>query len=100
MRDSKSAGLVTPKPYYKIAIGCSNRRFYGEKCHLHEIAESVGIEIDDGYVAEKCDYEGDLELIVIYRQDRAEKFINAVLDSYGVDVGDVPNDADIHVSIF
>ena len=100
MRDCKKAELVKPAPYFKIAIGCSNRAFYDEKHHLYKIAEEVGIEIQDGYITEKCDYEGDLEEIVIYRQERAEPFIQAVIASYGIDSAEVPTDAIVHVSIF
>ena len=99
-RDFKTAEMVTPTPYYKISIGGSNRAFYDEKSHLYNIAEEVGIEVQDGYIGEKCDYEGDLEKIIIYRQKRAEGFIDAVLISYGIDVKQVPENVSIHISIY
>ena len=95
----KKREIVTPTPYYKIAFGCSNRAFYGVKNELHEIGEKVDIDPQDGYMDESCDYEGDLEEIRVYRGERSESFVAAILEHYGV-TDDVPEDMDIVLSIF
>lgn len=99
-RDYKKAEMVTPAPYYNIVIGGSNRAFYAEKSHLYAIGEQIGIEAGDGYIEEKCDYEGDLEKLIMYREARSEGFIDAVLISYGIDVKEVPENAAIQISIW
>ena len=42
--------IVTPEPYFKIKFRCGNRQFYNVRRELYEIAEEVGIEIEDGYI--------------------------------------------------
>jgi len=99
MKPEKS-GIVKPEPYFKISFGCSNRAFYNVKSELYDIAEKIGIEINDGYIEEKCDYEGDLEEIIIYHGEREEPLVIAVLSFYGVPVIDVPFGMPVHLSIF
>lgn len=92
--------IVTPEPYFKIAFGCSNRQFYEVKQELHEIATEIGIEIEDGYIEEKCDYEGDLEEIRIDRvRDEDGSFVEAILKYYRVE-DEIPENMDIVLSIF
>tara|TARA_R110002074_G_scaffold73536_2_gene168853 strand:+ start:731 stop:1030 length:300 start_codon:yes stop_codon:yes gene_type:complete len=92
--------IVSPSPFFKIAFGCTNRAFYGVKNELlYEIGQKVGIDPHDGYMEESCDYEGDLEEIRIYRGDRSEAFITAILDYYDV-TDPVPKEMDIVLSIF
>jgi hypothetical protein len=92
--------IVTPEPYFKIKFKCSNRQFYNVKQELYEIAEQVGIEIEDGYIEEKCNYEGDLEEIRIDRaRDEEGSFVDAILKYYEVD-DEIPEDMDIVLSIF
>jgi len=98
--EKKSAEIVSPAPYFKIAFGCGNRAFYTVKGELYDIAEEIGIEIQDGYITEKCDYEGDLEEIIIYRQERAELLIDKVLEFYGVNDWEMPEDMDLVLSIY
>lgn len=95
----KNKQVVTPSSYYNITFECSNRAFYNVKNALWDIAAEVGIEPNDGYMDEVCDYEGDLGEIRIYRQDRAEEFIAAVLKFYNVDPKEV-GDLDVVLSIF
>jgi len=95
----KSSSIVTPEPYFNIVFGCGNRAFYEVKNELYEIGESVGIEAQDGYMEEKCDYEGDLEEIIIYRGERDEAFCHAVLKYYNIDPTTVPDDMNISLSI-
>ena len=91
--------IINPSPYFKIAFGCTNRRFYSVKSELYVIAEKVGIEPQNGYMEETCDYEGDLEKITVYREDRSKLFVDAILKHYEV-IDTVPEDMDIVLSIF
>jgi hypothetical protein len=77
--------VVTPEPYYKIAFECSNRAFYNVKNELCVLWDKSGIEDDfnNGHFTEKCDYEGDLEEIIIYANDKIKPFIDIVLREYG-----------------
>lgn len=90
MKPTKSE-VIVEDPYYKIKFECSNRQFYEVKNDLWKIAEEIGIEFQDGYIDEKCDYEGDLDTIIIYnstedmkRHNEVQKFIGAVLKFYGI----------------
>jgi hypothetical protein len=82
---------VTPEPYYKIRFSVGNRRFYEVKSDLYNLADSIGIEINDGYITEECDYEGDLNRIIIYNGEREKKLVDAVLKFYDIseDIGDM-----------
>lgn len=95
--------MVNPAPYYKIAFGCSNRAFYDVKNALYNIGTELGIEEYGECFSESCDYEGDLEKITLYRgkgiEDR-EAFVSAVLEFYEVDQTEVPEDANVVLSIF
>ena len=96
----KESKIITPKPFFNVIFGCSNRAFYGVRAELWNIAEKVDIEMQDGYISEKCDYEGDLEKIIIYNQERASKFIDAVLKFYAVDSYNKEDGLDLVLSIF
>jgi hypothetical protein len=91
--------IIKPSPYFKIAFGCSNRAFYAVKNELYAIGEKVGIEPQDGYMEESCDYEGDLEEIRVYRGDRSETFVDAIRKHYEV-ADAIPEGMDIVLSIF
>lgn len=92
--------IVTPSPYFNITFRVSNRRFYEVKSELYSIAENIGIEIQDGYISEHCDYEGDLEEIRIYNCERGKPLIDATLEFYGVDKEDLPEGMTLTLSIF
>lgn len=94
----KETKVITPDPFYKIAFGCSNRAFYEVKGEVIAVAESIGVEWNDGYLTERCDYEGDLECIILYRGERENKLVEAVLEHYGIK--DVPQGMNVHLSIF
>lgn len=98
--EPKSFEVVTPSPYFKITFGCGNRAFYKVKSELYDIAEEIGIEIEDGYIDETCDYEGDLEEILIYNQERAELLIKKVLEFYGVPETDLPENMNVALTIY
>lgn len=89
--------IVNPTPYYNIIFECSNRAFYTVKSELYAICNDIGIDAQDGYMEETCDYEGDLDTIRIYREGRNEIFASAVLKYYGVDA---PEGMDIVLSIY
>jgi hypothetical protein len=96
----KKTEVITPAPFFKISFGCSNIAFYAVKNELYEIAAKVGIEIEDGFITQKCDYDGDLEEILIYNNDRAEHLIQSVLAFYGVPIIDLPEGMDVALTIF
>lgn len=90
--------IVSPTPYFEISFGCSNRQFYQVKRKIYEIGIKLGIDPSDGYISEKCDYEGDLEELRVYREDRSKLFVDEILKHY--DVNDkIPDDMDIVLSI-
>ena len=92
--------IITPEPYFKIKFGCGNRQFYNVKQELCKIAEEVGIEIGDGYIEERCDYEGDLDKIKVFRKmDEDGSFVDAILKYYEVD-DKIPENMDIVLSIY
>ena len=91
--------VVVPVKFFKIEFGCSNRSFYSVKSDLYSLAEKAGIEIEDGYIEERCDYEGDLDEIVVYNDKRGKLLIGSVIDFYGVDKSLV-EEMNIHLSIF
>lgn len=84
----KSKQKVTPDPYYRITFGCTNRLFYNVKSEIYQLGRDIGINPQNGYMDEFCDYEGDLERIKIYRSERNEEFIQELLRFYGVDEDD------------
>lgn len=92
--------VVTPEPFFKIKFGCGNLGFYDVQSELYQLANDIGIEISDGYITERCDYEGDLEEIIVYRGGREEKLAEAVLEFYKVKNGDAPKSMNIVLSIF
>ena len=92
--------IITPSPFFKIKFGCNNRQFYNVKGELYAIAEKIGIEIEDGYIEETCDYEGDLDEILIYNCERAELLIKEVLEFYDIPLIDLPPYMNVQLSIF
>lgn len=96
----KESKVVNPEPFFKVVFGCSNRAFYQVKNDIYRVAENIGIEAQDGYLGEKCDYEGDLEEITIYREERSEPLIAAVLEFYEIDKSALPDGMNLVLSIF
>ena len=89
--------LITPKPFFRVKFGCSNRAFYNVQSEVVEALNKAGLEPYDGYFTEKCDYEGDLEEIIFYRDGREEAAAKVIIDLYKLDV---PESVNIHLSIF
>ena len=100
MKEPKEHGIEAPDPFYKISFGCSNRAFYLVRNDLMEIAHKIGLEPGDGYYDENCDYEGDLEEIVIYHDERGHLLIVAVLEFYRIKTTTIPLNMNLHLSIF
>lgn len=94
----KSAEVVVEDPYFKISFGCSNSDFYEVKNVIYTITNDLEEKEWDGLIEEKCDFEGDLENIIIYNCDSSKRFINKILDYYSIDE-DI-KDMDLHLSIF
>jgi len=95
-----SSEVVTLAPYFKIKFECSNRAFYDVKSEICEIADKIGIEIQDGYISEKCDFEGDLEKIIIYNDERSFDLLSSVMEFYNVPLSDLPSGCNLVLSIF
>ena len=91
--------IVTPAPYFNLSFGCTNRHFYKIKSQIYKIGIDIGIDPQDGYIDETCDYEGDLEKLTIYGSERSEEFIQAILSHYEVGKYDTQG-LDIVLSIF
>lgn len=89
--------IVTPPPYYMIRFRCSNRQFYQVKSDLYDLGESIGIEPGDGYISDECDYEGDLQNLIVYREERSQSFVQAILEKYAIKE-DIPVDMNIHLT--
>lgn len=100
----KKIKVIKPEPYYNIIFGCGNRQFYNVINKLWELWEESDINDDfnNGYYSEKCDYEGDLEKIIIYIDHtenenhnsilKLKPFIQKIFDYYGgsfEDLGDM-----------
>ena len=93
----EKAYVINPKPYFQISFECGNRGFYNVKEDLYDLAESIGIEIQDGYITEECDYEGDLERIIIYNGGRESLLAKSVLEFYGITPSEVPDGMTLHL---
>ncbi|MFZ3576301.1 conserved hypothetical protein [Tenacibaculum finnmarkense genomovar ulcerans] len=92
--------IITPKPYFKIAMQVSHRRFHDTRKKLWEIGEDIdeSQEIRQGYVSEKLDYEGDLESIRIYNCKETAEYIKIIKKEFGVEQ-DIPKGMDIVFSV-
>jgi hypothetical protein len=93
--------VIRPEPYYNIIFRCGNRKFYNVKSELYDMWEESGIDddFDNGYFDEKCDYEGDLEKIVLYNIPKAKPFLEIVINYYKGDIEEL-GEMDLVLSIF
>ncbi len=99
--------IVTPEPYYEIKIHVIPRDFYGIKQKIYEIYCEFDEDMyGDGNTGESCDFEGDLDTIILYRYpdggkdycDRpVEEGIKKVFEYFEIDYELVPNDMEIHL---
>jgi hypothetical protein len=89
-RKPEKVGVITPAPHLELNFKCSNRAFLDVKDTLYRLwDETDGLIPDDelynGHLSEKCDYEGDLERIILYTTKDIEPFIKKVCEFYGAD---------------
>ena len=99
MKKNKS-GIVIPKPFYQINFNCTHRKFYDVKAKIEQIADDIGMEVNDGYITEKCDYEGDLEEIIIHNEPNrihSLQLIRNVLKFYECELEELDR-YDLHLS--
>ncbi len=78
--------IVEPAPFFQINMQCSMRYFYGVKNKLWDIGEDIdeSQEIRQGYVSEKCDYEGDLESIKIFNCEETKEYIEIIKNEFSI----------------
>lgn len=78
--------IVEPTPFFQVNMECSNRRFYDIKNKLWDIGADIdeSQEIRQGYVSEKCDYEGDLESIRVYNCEETKEYIRIIKKEFGI----------------
>ena len=88
--------IITPEPYFKIAMQVSNRRFYDTKNKLWNIGEEIDKdqEIRQGYVSEKCDHDGDLDEIRVYNRKETKEYIEIIKKEFGIKQ-DIPSGMDL-----
>ena len=93
--------IINPEPYYNIIFRCGNRKFYDVKNELWEIWEESGIDDDfnNGYFSEKCDYEGDLEKIIVHNNPEIKHYLEAVINYYKGDIEEL-GEMNLVLSIF
>jgi len=91
--------IITPAPFMKIAFHCSNRQFYSVKEKVQEFSNNLIGDIYDSYVCEKCDYEGDLERLIIANCLQSKRLIDEILKFYEVEEN-LPDGMNLHLSIF
>ena len=96
MREPTKKEIITPAPYFKVAFECGNRAFHEVKSDVVEALTKAGLEPFDGHFQEKCDYEGDLEEIIVYAGGRDAASHKAIVDLYGLES---PDSMHIHLSI-
>lgn len=82
----KTNKIITPKPFYQIGFGCSNRSFYNVVNEVYSLIDEGDDDLKDSIEILR-DYEGDLEGIRIYDKN----FSKIILKHYGIveDIGDM-----------
>lgn len=97
----KEIKIIKPEPYYNLIFSCGNRAFYSVKNELYDLWSNSDIEDDfnNGWFTEKCDYEGDLEKIIIYNDPQIKQFIKMVINKYGGDIEEL-GEMNLVLSIF
>ena len=95
---------INPSPYLEISMECSNRRFYDVKQRVYDVAMALNSnksecqELYDSTVIEKCDYEGDLELLLIYNNSETRDFIKGVFKDFGIKKNIPKEGVNIHIT--
>ena len=73
---------VVPKPYFEINMGVSNREFYSTLSIIREVLERFN---DDEDPTQKCDYEGDLERIIVWHDDEIKIALAKEFNIFGIE---------------
>jgi hypothetical protein len=95
---------INPSPYLEISMECSNRRFYDVKQRVYDVAlsfignESDGQVLYNDTVSEKCDYEGDLELLIVHNTPKTKGFIKAIFIDFGIKKNTPKEGVNIHIT--
>lgn len=97
MKAPKETKLITPLPYVQLNFSCSNRDFFEVKNDLYDLGVLNGLEPEDGYMEEVCDYEGDLSKIIVYNGEREKPFFDLVAKAYGIDSSLIRSGINIHL---
>ncbi len=100
--------IITPAPYYEISTHRTPRRFRELKYEIYTIYCKFNDEMySDGNTSESCDYEGDLNEIILYRYPETgkdymgrpvEEGIKKVFEHFELNYEDVPKDMLIYIT--
>ena len=80
--------VITPRPFLQVSMECSHRRFYDTKNKLVNLFEKLSKDSYEEFTSEECDYEGDLERIIIYNSSESKHLINKVLEAFELGIND------------
>ena len=99
--------IVDPRPYYEIRTHSSTIRFRKVQHEIYQIYSEFDEDMySDGNTTEKCDFEGDLNEIILYRypeggkdyKDRpVEEGIKKVFEHFGLDYELALKHMNIHI---
>lgn len=86
-----SCNFVKPEPFVNLCFSIGNRRFYDIKNKIYEFSEEIDTEEREieGYITDRCDYEGDLDEIVINNCPQSKKLIEAICEEWDLDIQEV-----------
>lgn len=78
--------IVKPKPFFEISMECSTRNLGIIKDVLWELSEDIDEdqEIRQWYMVDRCDYEGDLEEIIIHNCEATREYIDIIKNHFGI----------------
>ena len=100
--------IIKPESYYEIETSSSTIRFREVQCEIYQIYSEFDEDMySDGNTSEKCDFEGDLNEIILYRypdggkdylERPVEEAIKKVFEHFELDYNEVPKDIVIHIT--
>lgn len=85
--------VIKPAPYIELKFACSNRAFYKVQAAIFNHLISSGVENPYENISEKCDYEGDLERLIVYDKEEAKM----IIEFYGLPYKDEYNHMTLNV---
>lgn len=77
--------IINPKPYLHVVMDVSFRKFHETKNKLWNLSKTINEEVINGYVEEKCDYEGDLCEIKIYNCEETKEYIQLIKKEFNIE---------------